>query len=262
MPIDTAAGSDNPAHANEGDTSNGGAADMDARVNRIVTSHIKRLENKFAQMMSGDGLNNAIMAKLEEFATVAGESQQAPSDGSNETASGKLTMKALQDQVSNLTKQLAQQQKAAQEAQAQAQDTRRRSEFHAKLAAKMGADHPMLGTLMDSLYDVKKRVVDSDGRLAMKFVDQWGNEELKPLDEGVNALFDGELKHLVQTSKAQSLPSAGFRGMGKPIPGMQTAKGQPQINMLDRDLIEAVAKDRPELAETLAAQALAAAQNK
>ncbi len=231
------------------------AALVNDAVNKALGARLKRID------LEGQ-ITKAVEAAIAKATPAAAQNAQEQTTApiGNDADPGKLTMKALQDQVTNLTKQLAAQQKAAQEATAQAQDTRRRSEFQSKLAAKLGADSPHLGPLMDSLYDVRKRVVESDGRLALKFVDQWGNEELKPLEDGVNALFDGEFKHLVQASKAGSLPPGGFRGNGKPLPGMQRVQGQPQLNALDRDLIEAVAKDRPELAETLAQQALAAQQ--
>lgn len=264
MSSDAGAPSGNGASGNGAGTPSVGdnvdvAALVNEAVNKALGARLKRID------LEGQ-ITRAVEAAIAKVpAQSADKPQEQPTaPAGNDADAGKLSMKALQEQVSNLTKQLQAQQKAAQEAEARAKDTRARAEFRAKLSAKLGADNPLLDPIMDSLYDVKKRVVESDGRLAVKFVDQFGNEDLKPIDEGVNALFESELKHLVQQSKAGNLPSAGYRpsANGKPIPGMQAAKGQPQLNPLDRDLIEAVAKDRPELAEALASQALAAAQNK
>lgn len=236
------------------------AALVNDAVNKALGARLKRID------LEGQITRAVETAIAKVPAASAEKSQEQTAQAGSDAEPGKLSIKALQEKFDSEMKamraSLDGERKARADAEQRAKDTRARSEFHAKLAAKMGADHPMLGTLMDSLYDVKKRVVESDGKLAIKFADQYGGEELKSLDEGVNALFENELKHLVQTSKAGSLPSAGFRGNGKPIPGMQAAKGQPQLNALDRDLIEAVAKDRPELAEAMATQALAAQQNK
>lgn len=231
------------------------AALVNEAVNKALGARLKRidLEGQITRAVE------AAIAKVPaQSAHTAQESTATPPAAGDGASDGKLSMKALQEQVSNLTKQLQAQQKAAQDAEQRARDVRARSEFQSRLAAKLGADHPMLGALMDSLYDVKKRVVEQDGRLAVKFVDQWGNEELKPLDEGVSALFDGELKPFVQQSKAGALPPAGFRAAsGQPLRAQQIQQ-QTGLNPLDAELIEAVAKDRPELAATLAQQAQAA----
>lgn len=249
--VSSGAGAVNPGSAGD---SVDVAALVNEAVNKALGARLKRidLEGQITRAVE------AAIAKVPaQSAQQAQESAPAQPAG-NDASDGKLTMKALQEQVSNLTKQLQAQQKAAQEADQRARDVRARSEFQSRLAAKMGADHPMLGALMDSLYDVKKRVVEHEGRLAVKFSDQWGNEELKPLEEGVSALFDGELKPFVQQSKAGALPPAGFRAAaGQPLRAQQIQQ-QTGLNPLDAELIEAVAKDRPDLANTLAQQAQAA----
>lgn len=235
------AGAGNPGSASD---SVDVAALVNEAVNKALGARLKRidLEGQITKAVE------TAIGKLQPAGERAPESTQPPGDNASD---GKITMKALQEQVANLQKQLQQQQKAAQEADARARDARARAEFQGKLAARIGADHPMLSTLMDSLYDVKKRVVDQDGRLVMKFIDQWGNEELKSLDEGVSALFDGEFKHLVQSSKASQLPPSGYRAAnGQPIGSGQPKPG-PKFNPLLAEVASAIGESRPEVGRSL-----------
>lgn len=233
------------------------AALVNEAVNKALGARLKRID------LEGQ-ITKAVEAALAKATPASADKpQEHPTQPASDGAEpGKLSMKALQDQVSNLTKQLAAQQKAREEADARAKDTRARAVFREKLSAKLGADSPLLDPIMDSLYDVKKRVVENEGRLLVKFQDQWGGEELKPIDEGITALFDTELKPLVQQSKANALPPTGIRGAtGSPF-GAQRPAPPKGISPLDMDLIEAVAKDRPELAQALAEQAAAASAAK
>ena len=173
MPIDTAAGSDNPVHANEGDTSNGGAADIDARINRAITNHMKRLESKMTSMFSGDALSNAIMGKLEEFATVAAESSPQSQSASNPADQEKVTSKA---RIEALEKQLQAFQKQTQEAEGRARDAGLRSRVQAEVAKFLPANDPNHAAYMGMLYDLQKRFVDADGNPAVKFKREWGEE--------------------------------------------------------------------------------------
>jgi hypothetical protein len=165
------------------------AALVNETVNKALGPRLARLEEKFAET-----LRQALAASQPEL----------KEGDSNGASSERVTNKALHAELETIKRQLQQEKLSA-------EDARQRSEVYSKLASKMGADHPVLGTLMDSLYDVRKRFTkQSDGRLGVKFSEN-GYEDIKSLDEGVEALFKGELKHLVQASKANQLPTSGNR---------------------------------------------------
>jgi len=243
----TAAGSDNPAHANEGDTSNGSAADIDAKINRAITGHMKRLETKMSQMFSGEAVGNAVMAQLEQIATMAAESTPAAAgtQASGSVDTDKITQKA---RIEALEKQLQSFQKQAQDADGRARDASMRSRVQSEVAKFLPASDPNHAAYMGMLYDLQKRFVEADGNPAVKFKREWG-EEMVPLEQGVKELFDGELKHLVQHSRAQSLPPAGFRGAnGQTI---AQAKPGPKFNPLLAEVASSIGESRPDFGRAL-----------
>lgn len=187
------------------------------------------------------------------------ENSAATPTVSNAADSEKPTMKALQAEIQNLQKALQAQQQAAKEASIRERDAQNRSQVERQLTAKLGAGNPLIGTLMDSLYDVKKRFVEQDGRLLVKFNDA-GYDDFKPLDEGIKMLFDGELKPLVQQSRVPQMPPNGInpRQFGQIVPQPQPGQSQ---NLRPNPLLMGIAEvlhegGRSEAAQTLANDAV------
>jgi hypothetical protein len=202
-----------------------------------------------------------VIAKLS--ASSAERQPQEPTQpvAGNDASTEKLSLKALHEQIANLNKAIESERQARAKAEAGAKDARMRAEVERRLTAKLGADNPLVPTLMDSLYDVKKRFVETaDGRLAVKFTDA-GYDDFKPLDEGVEALFSNELKHLVQQSKAAALPPtpSNYRVAGQPIP--QAPRGM-TVNPILAEIAGGIAKDRPELTQQLMQMAIVPEPNK
>lgn len=235
----------------------GVTAELKNEIQKIVMGIFKDQVPRAVKSAVSESIPEALKAVMGDLQPgKANEPASQAAQAGNAADPEKVTQKA---RIEALEKQLQAFQKRAEDSESRARDASMRSRVQSEVAKFLPANDPNHAAYMGMLYDIQKRFVDADGNPSVKFKREWGEENV-PLEQGVKELFEGELKHLVQHSKAQNLPSAGFRGVGKPIPGMQVAKGQPQLNPLDRDLIEAVAKDRPELAEALATQALAAQQ--
>lgn len=187
-------------------------------VNKAIGARMKRLD-------LGTQIESAVQAAIAKATPVVDGT--AKPELANDGGTERLSVKALQEKFDSEMKAMRSsveaERKARADAEQRAKDTSARSELRSKLAAKMGADHPLLRTVMDSLYDAQKRVVESDGRLALKFPGQYGGEdELKSLDEGIESLFAGEFKSLVQQSRAGNLPPASM------VRGQQVQGAQPQ----------------------------------
>lgn len=210
-------------------------------VNKALGARMKRLD-------LGSQIEAAVQAALSKAGHASDKPQQP--EGGNDATPERQSLKTLTDELNRLRKQMSDQQAATERAQQQARDEKIRGQLHSKLASKLSADNPLIGTLIDSLYDVKKRVIEQDGRIMVKFADQYGNEDLKPLDDGIAALFDGEYKHLVQQSKAQNLPPASFV-RGAPMSANQQ-QAQPS-NPFYREIAKSALAENPALAAQLAA---------
>lgn len=156
-------------------------------------------------------------------------------EGGSETERGAL--RALQNQLNELKQQ---NQKATEELQAERQrviDTQMRGEVQSALAAKLGADNPSLGFLMDSLYDTRKRFVRGEnGETLVKFKSAYGDDEMLSLSDGVKKLTESELKSMLP-SATQNLPGIGRGGRGSPVPSNGVAS-----NPLDRIMSDVVGR--------------------
>lgn len=97
-------------------------------------------------------------------------------------------------------------------------DALTRSQVRESFAKTFGADHPDLGTLMDSYYDVRKRFATADdGSARVRFKSEYGgDDELVPLDEGMKRLAEKELKHHLP-SKTGNLPIVPGARRGNPV---------------------------------------------
>lgn len=194
-------------------------------------------------------IKQSIPTLLDKIAEEALKDDPAAPSNVAPSAEDKTTLKSLRTQVESLQRELKQQSEQTKQAQQRAKDSGMRADFKTALQKKLGADNPLVDTVMDSLYDVKKRIVEGpNGKIAVKFTDEWGNEELKPLEDGVNSLFEGEYKHLVQQSKAPQMPVGGFnmRPQGQPFRPGQQQQGQPRINPLLAEVASSLMETRPE----------------
>lgn len=245
-PINGASGGGTPAGSGESVT----LAQVNEAINKAIGPRLKRAQEDMLAALQ-QTLPEMLKQVLPESKV-----REPEAAASNEASSERLTMKALQERVENLTKAVQTHQQAAKEADARARDAQMRARVQAEFARHLGADSPHLKPYMATYYDMDKRIVEGpDGTPTVKFKRD-GYDESLSLELGVKELFDSELKHLVQVSKANQLPPAnafGNRGTPWQAPKATAPQG---INPFDAELLDAVAKDRPELAQALAQHAL------
>lgn len=225
-------------------------------IQKIVMGIFKEAVPRVVQQ----SIQASIPTMLDKIAEEALKEAPSSAQAAGNAADGeKPTMKAMQARIDDLQKALQAQQQAAKEASVRERDVRNRNEVERQLTAKLGAGNPLIGTLMDSLYDVKKRFVEQDGRLTVKFNDA-GYDDFKPLDEGIKMLFDGELKPLVQQSRVPQMPPNGInpRQFGQVVPQQQQSGQQPvRANPLLMGIAEVLHEGgRTEAAQTLANDAV------
>lgn len=244
MPNDTDAATAPAAHANASDTANAQqSSDIDARINRIVTArlerHEKKLESRFDQLTQ-------LLEKVAGDKTDA-EPVKKPDGNSAEGEQQKLTLKALQDQIAQLNKGIENERKKREEAEAVSARTRKDAEVRAHFARHLQGDAARHLDPYLKFYGDQFQI--QDGVIGRLVKEDSGYETFVPAGKAVDDLFAGDLKHLVQQSKAGNLPPASHRGNGQPIHRQPSSPTRPFF--MDA-VVDEIAKDRPELAATLA----------
>src|SRR5688572_22503940 len=143
MPPDTGTGADQPGNANVGDTTNAGAGDIDARVNRIISARFERFEKKLASLLDDERLGSVIEKKLEALVV----NEEAPKDkpaADSGSEQQKMTVKALHEELTKMRQSIEAERKRADGEAQKARDVRLRSEVHNHFARHLGADSPHL----------------------------------------------------------------------------------------------------------------------
>jgi len=235
--------------------SSGTGAVNASNVTSVVTAELKNEIQKIVMGIVKEQVPRAVKSAVSEtmpdaLRTVMGELQQKQPEPQatavdNPVDADKITQKA---RIEALEKQLQSFQKQAQDADGRARDASMRSRVQSEVAKFLPASDPNHAAYMGMLYDLQKRFVEADGNPAVKFKREWG-DEMVPLEQGVKELFDGELKHLVQHSRAQSLPPAGFRGAnGQAI---SQAKPGPKFNPLLAEVASSIGESRPDFGRAL-----------
>lgn len=231
-----------------------GNVDMNDLVNQVVSKRVKKAMEKAMADLRGD-LMSVVKDAMGQKPADARPADPAQAQGNQAPDAERLNLKVMDERFKSLQDRLEKAERARQEAESSAKDARMRSEVHAKLASKLGPDHPMLDMLMDSLYDKHKRFIEESGQYGVRFPSKWGaDDELKPLEEGIAEMFDpknGELRHLVSQSKVERLPPSGFNRPAIGSPFKSSDQMQQQIgkaNPLLATIAEGIASERPEAA--------------
>lgn len=257
-PTDAPAGGDKPA--------SGAAPDIAAldklisdKVRDAVHARISRTEEKLANIVATE-IAKIGSAKSEEKKPDPAQSEDK-TKVAKEEAEHRLSLKALQEQIANLNKGIEQERQARARAEQQAVETMKRSEVVAQFAKYLGAESPHLAPYVNhylTSFEVR------DGKVVRKVLGEYDQEQYLAAEKAVEDLFKGDLKHLVQTSKAAQMPPAGFSQVrGQPyVPPQQQRPATTGLNPLEADLIEAVAMSgRPELAQALHQHAMSQQAN-
>lgn len=197
-----------PSGSGSGDVT----AEFKAEMRKMVVGLMKDYIPKAVRQVVSEAMPAVIAQAMESKKTPETKSE------SQEQQEERLSLKALQSALEGERRARQEFEKRLHESEDQKRALSMRGEVRNRLAARFGADNKLVDILSDSLIDAKKRIVESDGRLSVRFQDEFGNEEFKPLDEGLNSLFENEYKELAQSpSKASHLPPAG-PGRGVPMP--------------------------------------------
>ena len=264
MSTDADAPSGNGASGGGSDNPSGTGAGNPKELERLINDAISRALGARLKRLDLENLDDRIAKGVDQHLTKIAASipDAAPKPAAGDAAAGdRQTLKSLEqkleqkwgNEIATLKKRVEDEQTARRAAEEQAIDARVRSVVEAKFAGTFGAESPLVGTLMDSLYDVKKRFIRAeDGSIQVRFKGEYG-EEIVALEDGFKRLCDTELKHLVPAKTAQ-LPSATFQPpRGTPlIPHAQP--GQP-VNGLFVEFARGFQQESPELAARLLQQA-------
>lgn len=230
----------------------GGAAPDMADIRRFISEEVgkavharsSRVEEKLAEIVTGE------IGKL--TSTLKPPAEDKKSDAADE----KPTLKALQDQIAALNKGIAEERKARAEAEKAAERTRADSDLRSHFARHLNGDNAR--HIDPYLKFHRDEFLLKDGTLVRKVTGSYGDEEYVPVAKAVDDMFAGDLKFLVQQSKAAQMPRVGG-GTGQPWTPPKNAAPH-GISPMEAEIFEAMGKDRPELAQEMYKQALAAAE--
>lgn len=199
---------------NPGSAAGGVTPELRNEIQRMVAGIVRDAVPRAVKAAIGDSLA-PIQDALAQKAQPQPQQQSEPGDG----ADSRPTMKALQDRIAKLEQGIEARDKKLAEADNKTRQMRLQNEVHQSFAKHLGADSPHLGPYVAHYLG---QFVDQDGRSMRKVLDEYGTEKFVPLEDAVGELFKGELKHLVQHSKADKLP--------QPHPGLRGAFRAPQQN--------------------------------
>jgi len=249
-------GAEDPESSPGGKTGvpNGGVtAEMQATIQRMVLGQVRDAVK--------DLVPGVIKATLEQYQAALKAAEPPPAapaapavdDGKNPT------LKTLQEQVVALTRGLTEERQKRTEAQQAEQRTRRASLVRDEFVRHLGPNSPHLAPYLNA--HLGGFDVDASGEVVRKVKDEFGIERCIPVAEAVDELFKSELKHLAQAPR----PTLPVSGLGRINGAQQTMDTRQQmqtarVNPIEAEMIEAIAKERPELAADLSRQAIANAQ--
>lgn len=156
----------------------------------------------------------------------------------------KLNLKTLDARFKTMQDKIDAAERKAQEAEARAVQTRVKADLQSTFSKYAGVDNPHVPLYLDK-YSTQFRVHDGKTYRAVK--DEYGEEQLVPLEQAASDMFAGELKHLVPSTQPR-LPSTGLvRGM--PMTG--NAGGPPKLGIFEREILHAQAMSDPDLHDAL-----------
>ena len=168
------------------------------------------------------------------------EDPAATNAASNDASDGKPTLKALQQQLQELQRGIKERDEQIKAERQNATSMRLRSDVQSHFAKHLGADSPHLEPYVNHFLS---QFADHEGRTARKVKNEYGEEIYVPVDKAVEEMFKGDLKHLVQQSKANALPHAGL------VRGQPMNQGQPQRRQgVIENAMQQLASMNPDLA--------------
>lgn len=228
--------SGNGAGGGESGNSSGGNADIERMINDAVSKAI-------GARMKRLNLEEQIAAAVQKTLATSAPAQAEPAEGQTHSdPDQRLNLKTLDSNYKALKQELERERQARQLAEQSATQTRLRSDLHSAFAKHVGADSPHLNAYLN-LYANQFKVHEGTTYHLRK--DEFGNEEMVPLDVAADQLFKSELKHLVPSKTPNLPPSSIARGMPMAQPGQQ--QGQARSGFLEQEIMHSQAMSDPAL---------------
>lgn len=234
---DPSSGNGGNSGSGPGSPSDVNSVDIERMINDAVSkalgARMKRLnlEEQIAQ-----SVQKALAANAP--ASTQAEPAQAQDHGDVEQ---RTNLKTVSSQLKAMQERIDAAERKAQEAEARAAQEKLRSDLQTAFAKHAGADNPHLPAYLNH-YATKFRV--HEGATYQVGKDEFGNDELVPLDLATEQLFKGELKHLIPKTTPNLPPASIVRG--QPL-SQQQGQGQPRTGFLEQEIMHAQAMTDPTL---------------
>jgi hypothetical protein len=227
-PNNSGSGSGNPSDAS--------SVDIERLINDAVS---KALGARMKRLNVEEQINAAVQKALSAVTPAPAQADPAevPNHGDTEQ---RLNLKTVNSQIKAMQEELAAERRARQEADSRATQMKMRTDLQGAFSKYAGSDNPHLPAYLNHYAD-KFRV--HEGATYQIGKDDFGNEELVPLDMAVDHLFKNELKHLVPKNTPNLPPTSIIRGM--PMPGQQPQNGQARTGFLEQEIMHAQAMTDP-----------------
>lgn len=219
-----------------GSASDASGVDIERMINDAVS---KAIGSRMKRLNLEEQITAQVQKALSAVAVQA-PTQAEPAEGqSHGDADQRVNLKTLNSQLKAMQDRMEAAEKKAQEAEARAAQQKLRTDLHSAFAKHAGADNPHLPAYLTQ-WEGKFRV--HEGQTYQTRRDEYGNEELVPLEMAAEQLFKSDLKHLIP-SKTPNLPPASIiRGM--PMT-QQPQNGQPRTGFLEQEIMHAQAMSDP-----------------
>lgn len=227
-------GSGSNSGSGSGNPSGGDSPDIERMINDAVS---KALGARMKRLNLEEQIAAAVQKTLAaaQSAPAQAETAQAQDHGDQEQ---RTNLKTLNSQMKAMQERLDAEVRARQEAESRATQVKLQSDLHGVFAKHVGADNPHLPAYLNH-YAGQFRV--QEGATYQLRKDEFGNDELVPLDLAAEQLFKGELKHLVPKTTPNLPPASIVRG----TPIAQPGQGQPRAGFLEQEIMHAQAMTDP-----------------
>jgi len=224
--------------ANSGSGS-GNPSDGNVDIERMINDAVsKALGARMKRLNVEEQINAAVQKALAAVspATTQAEPAEVQNHGDVEQ---RLNLKTLDARFKAMQDQIAAAERRAQEADDRAAQSKLRSDLQAAFAKHAGADNPHIPAYLNH-YAGQFRVQDGSTYQLRK--DEFGQEELVPLEMATEQLFKNELKHLLPTKQVNLPPTSIARGMPMAQPPQN---GQARSGFLEQEILHAQAMSDP-----------------
>lgn len=240
----------------------GTGSSSDATVNAPVEELTVKASD--VERMINDALNKALGPRLKRETTKLSESvekivqaklanliqpaEATPSGPVDESANNeKVNLKTLDSRFKAMQDRIDAAEKKAKDADTRAEHTRMQSDLQSAFSKHAGQDNPHLPAYLN-MYAGQFRV--HEGQTYRVSKNEFGEEQLTPLDQAASDMFSGELKHLVPSqSNGRGLPLTSVV-RGQPVP--VTPTGKPDI--FAREIMHHLAMNDPDMHANLFAK--------